>query len=268
VWRAREGRKRAVLTEYRRSSGQEFWSEHWGHHPVEELLTIARRSPLTTLITRALPKTGAILEAGCGTGQYVLLLRERGWRVAGADWVVEPLVTCRRVAAVPLAAMKLEELAIRDGALAAYISLGAVEHDERGPDAILAEARRALAPGGIMVISVPYVNGVRRLTSPWLRRATARSGIGAASSINSSSPVAIFRLRSCATAFARCHRLLTIRRGSCERRCRAGSRDGWRRRRLVPGVTPMVIAVSTGRCQGRGRARSVSRGACSIRSRC
>ena len=170
MWRAREGRKPAVLTEYRRSSGQEFWSEHWGHHPVEELLTIARRSPLTTLITRALPKTGAILEAGCGTGQYVLLLRERGWRVAGADWVVEPLVTCRRVAAVPLAAMKLEELAIRDGALAAYISLGAVEHDERGPDAILAEARRALAPGGTMVISVPYVNGVRRLTSPWLRR--------------------------------------------------------------------------------------------------
>jgi SAM-dependent methyltransferase len=159
-----------VLTEYRPSSGPEFWSEHWGHHPVEELLAIARRSPLTTLITRALPKAGVILEAGCGTGQYVLLLRELGWRVAGADWVVEPLVACRRVAPAPLAAMKLEELAVRAGALAGYISLGAVEHDERGPDAILAEARRALAPGGILVLSVPYVNGVRRLTSPWLRR--------------------------------------------------------------------------------------------------
>ncbi len=159
-----------MLTEYRPSAGREFWSEHWGHHPVEELLAIARRSPLTTLITRALPKGGVILEAGCGTGQYVLLLRERGWRVAGADWVVEPLVACRRVAPAPLAAMKLEELAVRDGALAGYISLGAVEHDERGPDAILAEARRALAPGGTLVLSVPYVNGVRRLASPWLRR--------------------------------------------------------------------------------------------------
>ena len=159
-----------MLTEYRPSAGREFWAEHWGQHPVEELLAIARRSPLTTLITRALPKSGMILEAGCGTGQYVLLLRERGWRIAGADWVVEPLAACRRVAPVPLAAMKLEELAVRDGALAGYISLGAVEHDQRGPDAILAEARRALAPGGIMVISVPYVNGVRRLTSPWLRR--------------------------------------------------------------------------------------------------
>jgi SAM-dependent methyltransferase len=159
-----------VLTEYRPSSGREFWSEHWGQHPVEELLAIARRSPLTELIMRALPKTGAILEAGCGTGQYVLLLREKGWHVAGADWVVEPLVACRRVAPAPLAAMKLEELAVRDGALAGYISLGAVEHDERGPDAILAEARRTLAPGGVLVLSVPYVNGIRRLAAPWLRR--------------------------------------------------------------------------------------------------
>ena len=38
--------------------------------------------------------------------------------------------------------MKLEELAVRDGSLAGYISLGAVEHDRTGPDAILAEARR------------------------------------------------------------------------------------------------------------------------------
>jgi SAM-dependent methyltransferase len=159
-----------VLTEYRASSGREFWSEHWGQHPVEELLAIARRSPLTELITRALPKAGVILEAGCGTGQYVLLLRERGWQVAGADWVVEPLVACRRVAPAPLAAMKLEELAVRDGSLAGYISLGAVEHDRTGPDAILAEARRTLAPGGILVLSVPYVNGVRRLASPWLER--------------------------------------------------------------------------------------------------
>jgi len=48
-----------------------------------------------------------------------------------------------------------------------------VEHDRDGPDAILAEARRVLAPSGALVISVPYLNGVRRLGAPWIRRRQA-----------------------------------------------------------------------------------------------
>ena len=75
--------------------------------------------------------------------------------------------------------MELRSLAIRDASLAAYVSLGVVEHDADGPDAILAEACRVLAPGGVLVVSVPYVNGARRLAAPWIRRqsrALARSG--------------------------------------------------------------------------------------------
>lgn len=159
-----------MLAYYSVSAPQEFWTDHWGRHSVEELLAIARRSPLTPLITQALPSDGVILEAGCGLGQYVLLLRERGWRVAGVDWSLEALTACRRLARAPLAVMELRALAIPDGALSAYISLGVVEHDPRGPDAILAEARRVLAPGGVLIVSVPYVNGVRRLAARWIRR--------------------------------------------------------------------------------------------------
>ena len=168
-----------MLAYYSVAARQEFWTEHWGGHSVEELLAVARRSPLTALITRALPTEGVILEAGCGLGQYVLLLREQGWRVAGVDWSVEALAACRRVAPAPLAAMELRSLAIRDASLAAYVSFGVVEHDADGPDAILAEARRVLAPGGVLVVSVPYVNGARRLGALWIRRrsrALARSG--------------------------------------------------------------------------------------------
>ena len=167
------------LTYYSRSATQAYWKEHWGGHSVEELLAIARTSPLTTLIVEALPEGGPVLEAGCGLGQYVLLLRERGWPTVGVDWSREALLACRRVAPVPLAAMELGSLAVRDGVLAAYISLGVVEHDPAGPDAILAEARRVLKPGGIALVSVPYVNGVRRLTAPYIayrNRAIERSG--------------------------------------------------------------------------------------------
>ena len=159
-----------MLAYYSTSAHADFWTEHWGGHTVAELLAVARRSPLTTLIVDALPTTGVVLEAGCGLGQYVILLRERGWRAAGVDGSLEALAACRRVAPVPLAAADLRALAIRSGALAAYVSLGVAEHDPDGPDAILAEARRVLAPGGTLVISVPYLNGLRRLGAPWLRR--------------------------------------------------------------------------------------------------
>jgi SAM-dependent methyltransferase len=168
-----------VLAYYSVAAKQEFWSEHWGGHTVDELVAIARRSPLTSLVTRALPADGLVVEAGCGLGQYVVLLREQGWRAVGVDWSVEALSAARARAAAPLTAAELTTLPLRDGAAAAYVSLGVVEHDPSGPDAILAEARRVLAPGGALVVSAPYVNGVRRLAAPYLRlrgRAAARRG--------------------------------------------------------------------------------------------
>src|SRR5687768_973171 len=159
-----------TLAYYSVAAREEFWTEHWGGHSVEELLAVARTSPLTPLVTGALPARGIVLEAGCGLGQYVLLLRERGWQAMGVDWSAEALANCRRVARAPLAAMELGALALADGAVSAYVSLGVVEHDPDGPDAILAEARRVLAPGGVIIVSVPYLNGVRRLAAPWLRR--------------------------------------------------------------------------------------------------
>jgi len=160
-----------VIAYYSVAARQEFWAEHWGQHSVGELLALARTSPLTDLITCALPPPpSVVLEAGCGAGQYVVLLRERGWCALGADWSVDALVECRRVAPVPLAGMDLSALAVREGALAAYISLGVIEHDAAGPDAILAEARRVLAPSGALIVSVPYINGVRRLGAFLIRR--------------------------------------------------------------------------------------------------
>jgi len=168
-----------MLAYYSVAAAEEFWSDHWSGHTVDELLAIARRSPLTTLLTQWLPTGGLVLEAGCGLGQYVLLLRERGWRAVGVDWSVPALVAGQRLGA-PLAAMELRALALRPAAVAAYVSLGVVEHDPDGPDAILAEAARVVAPGGTLLVSVPYLNGARRLGAPWIarrqRRIAARGG--------------------------------------------------------------------------------------------
>src|SRR3972149_4811556 len=60
------------------------------------------------------------------------------------------------------------------GAAPASRPLGVVEHGPGAPDAILAEAARVLAPGGVLLLSVPYRNGLRRLLGPWLARRSPR----------------------------------------------------------------------------------------------
>jgi len=159
------------LAYYSRAATEEFWSEHWGGQDVHRLVGIASTSPLTTLVEGALPKTGRILEAGCGLGQYVILLRQRRHAVIGADWSEEALQRSRKaVASSPLAVMDLSRLAVMNAVFAAYVSLGVVEHDQNGPDAIVAEAARVLSPGGRLLLSVPYWNGARRLLTRRLVR--------------------------------------------------------------------------------------------------
>ncbi|HUM16460.1 MAG TPA: methyltransferase domain-containing protein [Candidatus Nitrosotalea sp.] len=136
---------------------------------MDELLGIARESPLTEVIERHLPARGRLLEAGCGLGQYVLLFRERGRAAVGVDWSLEALRSGARRGA-PLAVMDLRALAVVTGGVAAYLSLGVVEHDPEGPDAILREASRVVPSGGVLLLSVPYWNGARRLAAPYLRR--------------------------------------------------------------------------------------------------
>jgi SAM-dependent methyltransferase len=126
------------------------------------------------LIECHLDRTGCVLEAGCGLGQYVLLLRERGYPVVGADWSFDAVRDGAR-AGGPLTVMDLRALGIRTGSVSTYLSLGVVEHDPEGPDAILREAARVLRPGGTLLISVPYWNGVRRLFGPYLVRRNART---------------------------------------------------------------------------------------------
>src|SRR5262245_31310916 len=106
------------LAFYSRSATADFWAEHWAGQDVGGLLASAETSPLTALIENALPTRGQVLEAGCGLGQYVILLRHRGRAVAGADWSLDGLRRCRAACpSAPLAVMDLSQLAVKNGAL-------------------------------------------------------------------------------------------------------------------------------------------------------
>ena len=115
------------------------------------------------VLLRELPRDGLAIDAGCGDGKWPVFLTRRGYRVIALD-IAHEGVRRARVAEPGLMALQgdVRRTPLRDGAVDAVISLGVVEHDEAGPRAALAEARRILKPGGTLVLAVPFNNLWRR----------------------------------------------------------------------------------------------------------
>lgn len=160
-----------ALAQYAQPPDERHWSGVWAQNQLEQLLAVAGRDPLSAHLQAHLPARGVVLEGGCGLGQYVLYFRERNYEVVGGDFSVEALKAHHRQRpSTPLAAMDLRALPFADGALAAHISLGVVEHLEAGPGPILQEMARTLPKGGLALVSVPWLNGLRTLFRPVLQR--------------------------------------------------------------------------------------------------
>jgi SAM-dependent methyltransferase len=97
---------------------------------------------------------GTLLDVGCGTGLFLATARRRGWRVTGVD---------ANVQATEYARTRFG-LDVRTGDFAAFrgdgerfdvITMWDIIEHARDPVALLEDARRALAPGGVVALSTP-----------------------------------------------------------------------------------------------------------------
>jgi SAM-dependent methyltransferase len=144
---------------------QDYWEEHWQGN-FSSLLESARLGKLGEFeypFTKYLPKDGPILEAGCGRGKYVCALQSLGYQIEGIDYAAKTIQQIRAIAPdLDVREGNIYAIDRPDNTYAAYISIGALEHDFAGPLAGLAEAYRVLCPGGLALISVPYLNWPRR----------------------------------------------------------------------------------------------------------
>ncbi|HTP65136.1 MAG TPA: class I SAM-dependent methyltransferase [Geobacteraceae bacterium] len=143
----------------------------WSDRQIEDEVALCARRNLLQVFLDYLPKGERILEAGCGLGAWLIKLKNLGYAVEGIDF--DPQVVGRlREYDRQLAVHERDVTATGydDETFGAYVSLGVVEHFMEGPEKALAEANRILKTGGVMIITVPYNNFLRKLFYNPLRR--------------------------------------------------------------------------------------------------
>ncbi|RJX34025.1 MAG: class I SAM-dependent methyltransferase [Desulfarculus sp.] len=100
-----------------------------------------------------MPRQGAVVDLGCGTGRVTIPLSQAGCRVMGSDISLGMLKRAQAKAeaagAGPITFFlaDAEHLPLLPGRFAAVVSYGMLHHVDK-PESILAEAQRILAPGG------------------------------------------------------------------------------------------------------------------------
>jgi SAM-dependent methyltransferase len=124
------------------SSVADDWGRYWGAfaRPVwEPLLRIARIEPGTR-----------VLDVGCGTGELLEHLQERGAVPSGVDPASRMVELARaRAVGADVRPGDFEHLPFDAGAFDALLAVNALQFAEEQEDA-LAEAGRVLVPGGVV----------------------------------------------------------------------------------------------------------------------
>lgn len=121
-----------------------------------------------------------VLDAGCGTGGFLLALGQR--RAVGADLSLDALARARGNGLRPVLAASVTGLPFEDGRFAAVVSNDVLQHLPPGEDSrCLAEAWRVLEPGGHLCVRTNIgesaaASGHRRYAAADLTRLLERGG--------------------------------------------------------------------------------------------
>lgn len=120
--------------------------------PRHEVVSRRRLATILGLLRKA-PSETRLLDVGCSSGAHLRAAAKAGFEVEGVEPSPEAAESARRAGFKVFTGL-LEEARYRDGAFDAVTLIELVEH-LREPRALLAECRRILRPGGVLMVTTP-----------------------------------------------------------------------------------------------------------------
>ncbi|BCS52056.1 metalloregulator ArsR/SmtB family transcription factor [Geobacter sp. SVR] len=147
----------AQVLEERCSRSQQFFDRH--ARQWDELARALLPVPeYQNRLLEQVPRGGTVLEIGIGTGALLVELAQRADSVVGVDHAPAMLEEARRrlaerdVSGVELRLGEMTHLPLPDAAVGCVVA-NMVLHHAADPQAVLAEIRRVLSPGGTLLLA-------------------------------------------------------------------------------------------------------------------
>lgn len=142
-----------------KSFQQEVWDNTWSSQTLSSLVHQLTYNPIYWRLKELIKPKDLILEAGCGFSQWVYRLDSLGFKVVGVDFAEKTVKKIKsKYPKLNIKLADVRKLPFKKNSVDVYLSFGVIEHFDEGPEEVLSEAYRVLKPGGLLFITIPYLN--------------------------------------------------------------------------------------------------------------
>jgi 2-polyprenyl-3-methyl-5-hydroxy-6-metoxy-1,4-benzoquinol methylase len=162
------GRPNGAVSRFRRRLRNGYLNRRYGcrFHPASRLGVVAILFPpirvkadrwVRHLSRPSNARAASLLDVGCGSGEFLLLMREAGWLVQGVDSDPTAAAVARRVSGAAVLAERFEDAPFVDCSFDAITLDHVIEH-LHAPLESLQRCWRLLRPGGIVWVATPNLD--------------------------------------------------------------------------------------------------------------